>query len=357
MRGAKPPEPRHQPGNRESRRRADRQLAAAGLAASRASPRRSGGTRGAAARHRPGRPRSAAAPVRALEQPHATRCSSRRTSWLTAPGVTPSSAPAALHAEVAGGGLEGAQGVERRQGIGHPGEHQDRFSHAECWPEGIVCRRLTRGPITCRTAEIFMKRIDDAHSHDIGVARQIGSYSDGDRGATRASAGCSPPARPGLAADGTLPADITGQAELAWTQIVTMLEQAQMTVNDLVKVTQYLLSADISAYAAVRSRFLGTARPAFMLLVVPALVRPNSCSKSSSSRRRHEQRPLQYRRGRRVPPRLAGGGWRASAPRCSPGGSASMARRSIWPSCSGCTAGRRADLQRDDLFLPGRRLR
>src|SRR5207245_5422613 len=80
---------------------------------------------------------------------------------------------------------------------------------------------------------------------------------------------------PGLALDGSLPKDITGQAELAWTHIVTMLERAEMTVRDLVKVTHYLLRAsDIPAYVKVRARFLGDARPASMLLVVPQLVRP-----------------------------------------------------------------------------------
>jgi enamine deaminase RidA (YjgF/YER057c/UK114 family) len=48
-----------------------------------------------------------------------------------------------------------------------------------------------------------------------------------------------------------------------------------MGVGDLVKVTHYLLRAeDIKPYATVRSRFLGDARPASMLLIVPALVRP-----------------------------------------------------------------------------------
>jgi enamine deaminase RidA (YjgF/YER057c/UK114 family) len=52
------------------------------------------------------------------------------------------------------------------------------------------------------------------------------------------------------------------------------LEQAGMTVDDIVKVTQYLVHpADIAAYAKVRALFLGNARPASMLLVVPALVR------------------------------------------------------------------------------------
>ena len=110
--------------------------------------------------------------------------------------------------------------------------------------------------------------------HDIGVARQIGAYSDAVEVAPNArwlfTAGT-----PGLALDGSLPGDITGQAELAWRHIVTLLERAGMTVHDLVKVTHYLLRAsDIAAYAEVRSRFLGDARPASMLLVVPELVRP-----------------------------------------------------------------------------------
>ena len=111
-------------------------------------------------------------------------------------------------------------------------------------------------------------------SVDIGVARQIGSYSDAVAVAANArwlfTSGT-----PGLALDGALPGEIAGQAELAWGHIVAMLKQADMTVADLVKVTHYLLRADdIAAYVAVRSRFLGDARPASMLLIVPELVRP-----------------------------------------------------------------------------------
>ena len=110
--------------------------------------------------------------------------------------------------------------------------------------------------------------------HDIGVARQIGTYSDAVEAPANArwliTAGT-----PGLALDGTLPADITGQAEIAWSHIVAILDKAGMEVGDIVKVTQYLLhAADIPAYAKVRSRFLGDARPASMLLIVPELVRP-----------------------------------------------------------------------------------
>jgi len=49
-----------------------------------------------------------------------------------------------------------------------------------------------------------------------------------------------------------------------------------MSVDDIVKVTQYLTRAeDVRAYAEVRNRFLGAARPASMLLVIPQLVWPN----------------------------------------------------------------------------------
>ena len=110
--------------------------------------------------------------------------------------------------------------------------------------------------------------------HDVGVATQIGKYSD----AVEAPANARwliTSGTPGLALDGTLPPDVTGQAELAWTHIVTMLQRADMTVHDLVRITQYLLHASyIPDYVKVRSRFLGTARPASTLLVVPQSIRP-----------------------------------------------------------------------------------
>lgn len=109
--------------------------------------------------------------------------------------------------------------------------------------------------------------------HDIGVASQIGSYSD----AIEVPAGARwlfTSGTPGLGLDGELPADISGQAELAWAHIVKALDSANMTVHDLVKVTHYLLhEQDIPDYVKVRSRFLKDARPASMLLTGAGLVR------------------------------------------------------------------------------------
>ncbi|MEO6022179.1 MAG: RidA family protein [Burkholderiales bacterium] len=110
---------------------------------------------------------------------------------------------------------------------------------------------------------------------NIGVASQVGKYSDAIEVAPNArwlyTSGT-----PGLALDGQLPADVTGQAEIAWSHIVTLLNRANMGVEDLVKVTHYLLRPeDIPAYVKVRTKFLGDARPASMLLIVPELVKPN----------------------------------------------------------------------------------
>jgi len=111
--------------------------------------------------------------------------------------------------------------------------------------------------------------------HDIGVARQIGRYSD----AIESAAGLRwlhTSGTPGLSLAGELPADIEGQSEIAWSHIIEMLKRADMTTSDLVKVTHYLTRAqDIPGYVKVRSRFLGDARPASMLLVVDQLVRPD----------------------------------------------------------------------------------
>ena len=110
--------------------------------------------------------------------------------------------------------------------------------------------------------------------HDVGVAARIGKYSDAVEVAPNQrwlfTAGT-----PGMDEKGEYPPDITTQAELAWGHILKMLKAADMSVTDLVKITQYLTRAeDIPAYVQVRTRVLGDARPASMLMVVAGLPRP-----------------------------------------------------------------------------------
>jgi enamine deaminase RidA (YjgF/YER057c/UK114 family) len=114
-----------------------------------------------------------------------------------------------------------------------------------------------------------------AHTiHNIGIAAQIGDYSDAvETGANLRWLLTS--GTPGLQMNGDLPSDIAGQAELAWKHILRMLTRAEMTVADIVKVTQYLTRAeDIPEYSKTRARYLGLAKPASTLLVVSQLVHP-----------------------------------------------------------------------------------
>ena len=111
-------------------------------------------------------------------------------------------------------------------------------------------------------------------AHDIGIAAHIGAYSD----AVAVPAGArwlAISGTPGLAPDGTILDNFEDQAAQAWRNVCDALSKAGFSVDDLVKITQYLTSAeDIAIHAQVRARFLGSARPASMLLVVPALVWP-----------------------------------------------------------------------------------
>ncbi len=111
-------------------------------------------------------------------------------------------------------------------------------------------------------------------AHNIGVAASIGSYSDAvevDSGARWLAIS----GTPGMAADGTIPSSFEDEAAQAWSNVCRALDEAGFAVGDLVKITQYLTRAeDIAAHATVRARFLGSTRPASMLVVVPALVWP-----------------------------------------------------------------------------------
>ncbi|MGC1999273.1 MAG: RidA family protein [Candidatus Sulfotelmatobacter sp.] len=108
---------------------------------------------------------------------------------------------------------------------------------------------------------------------NIGIARQIGKYSDGveapSSGRLLFLSGT-----PGLTKEGCLPETFEGQAEQAWINVLSVLEHAGMGPQHLVKISQYLIRAeDISRYSPIREKWLGDHRPASMLVIIPALVR------------------------------------------------------------------------------------
>jgi enamine deaminase RidA (YjgF/YER057c/UK114 family) len=78
-----------------------------------------------------------------------------------------------------------------------------------------------------------------------------------------------------VAPDGSVPSTVAGQAEVVWANIDEMLHAADMTANDIVSVTTYVLpERDLPAIMAARDRFLGDHRAASTLLIVPELAQP-----------------------------------------------------------------------------------
>jgi 2-iminobutanoate/2-iminopropanoate deaminase len=105
------------------------------------------------------------------------------------------------------------------------------------------------------------------------IADPIGTYSHGVEIAPNARwlyiAG-----QVGIKKDGTVPATLEEQTEVAWQNIVEILQDADMRVTDLVKITQFLTTLEhFSKYAAVRAKFLSGHRPASTGLVISSLVR------------------------------------------------------------------------------------
>ena len=109
---------------------------------------------------------------------------------------------------------------------------------------------------------------------DAGVSRHIGLYSDAVTSAAGAKVLYSS-GTPGLDAAGELPAEFSEQAELAWQNIRSILDEAGMGVEHMVRISQYMTRReDLDAYRTVRTRHLGDHRPASTLLFVDELIWP-----------------------------------------------------------------------------------
>jgi 2-iminobutanoate/2-iminopropanoate deaminase len=80
----------------------------------------------------------------------------------------------------------------------------------------------------------------------------------------------------GAAPDGTTSSDPAEQAEQIWRNLIAILENAEMTVANIAKLTAYIVSDDVyPAYAAVRNRHLGDLPPpASTAIYVPKLIKP-----------------------------------------------------------------------------------
>lgn len=79
----------------------------------------------------------------------------------------------------------------------------------------------------------------------------------------------------GTDANGVVPSDLGAQSELCWKNLVEILKAADMTVENLTKVTVFLKEGlDFATVAAARGRYFGDHRPASTVVFISGLVKP-----------------------------------------------------------------------------------
>ncbi len=79
----------------------------------------------------------------------------------------------------------------------------------------------------------------------------------------------------GARPDGTTAEGFAAQADQVWANIMALLAEGGMGVEDIVKITGYVVGEEnFPAYAAARKKALGGVRPASTAIIVPALAIP-----------------------------------------------------------------------------------
>ncbi|MCO5732041.1 RidA family protein [Rhizobium sp. SSA_523] len=79
----------------------------------------------------------------------------------------------------------------------------------------------------------------------------------------------------GIHPDDSIPADVTGQAELCFEAIQAILAEAGMSFADVIRISGFLTKReDFPAYMAVRDRFTLSPKPVSTLIVVGGFTRP-----------------------------------------------------------------------------------
>jgi enamine deaminase RidA (YjgF/YER057c/UK114 family) len=79
----------------------------------------------------------------------------------------------------------------------------------------------------------------------------------------------------GVAADGSIPPDCAGQAELAFANIAAILEDAGMGLEHVVRINAFVTSREhLEPYMAVRNRLFAPPYPASTLMIVSGFARP-----------------------------------------------------------------------------------
>lgn len=79
----------------------------------------------------------------------------------------------------------------------------------------------------------------------------------------------------GIAADGSIPDDAAAQAELCFANIRTILAEAGMSLDDVVRINAYVTAREhMQGYMSVRDRLFPQPAPASTLLIVGGFTKP-----------------------------------------------------------------------------------
>ncbi|MEM7424580.1 MAG: RidA family protein [Pseudomonadota bacterium] len=80
----------------------------------------------------------------------------------------------------------------------------------------------------------------------------------------------------GTRPDGTISGTFEEQAQQAWRNVLLLLDEAQMSVGDIVKVTSFLVHREhVEAYVACHKDAVGDHKPPWTLLIVAGLGSPD----------------------------------------------------------------------------------
>ncbi|WP_137136267.1 RidA family protein [Rhizobium sp. FKY42] len=79
----------------------------------------------------------------------------------------------------------------------------------------------------------------------------------------------------GIAPDDSIPPDVTAQAELCFEAIKAILEEADMTFADVIRISGFVTKReDFAPYMAVRDRYTLDPKPVSTLIIVSGFTRP-----------------------------------------------------------------------------------
>ena len=79
----------------------------------------------------------------------------------------------------------------------------------------------------------------------------------------------------GIDKDGNVPAGVEAQTRLCFLAIAAILEEAGMSLADIVRVNAYVVGAEcLAGYMRVRDEFIGNPPPASTLMIVQGFARP-----------------------------------------------------------------------------------